>query len=63
MVTKMPALYVVDANTKWLYLNASESMYEAGVTEVSYIFTLTPLSQSFEARMFAVFSVWPYTEA
>ena len=44
----------------WLTRNASETITEGWVTETSYIFTLrTPASASFEAMMFATFSVWP----
>lgn len=38
-------------------------MWFAGMTEVSNIRTVTPRSQSFAARTFAAFSVWPYTDA
>ena len=64
MLQKMPALYVVEANTRWLQRNASETITEGCVAETSYMaIFFTPRAASLEARMFAAFSVLPYTEA
>ena len=59
IVTKMPPLYVAEANTRWLHRKHSAMMSEAGVTDTSYIAVRTPRSRSFEARISAAFSVLP----
>ncbi len=60
MLQKMPALYVVDANTRWLQRNASATITDGWVADTSYSTTLRmPRSASSEARISAAFSVWP----
>ena len=59
MDTNMPALYVVEAKTRWLYLNAAATISEAGVTETSNITVFIPLSRRREEIISAVFSVLP----
>ncbi|MPN51100.1 hypothetical protein SDC9_198742 [bioreactor metagenome] len=60
----MPRLYVTEASTMWLYLNASEISCETFVEDTSYMATLVmPLSHSLAARAWAADSVFPYMEA
>ena len=60
MLQKMPALYVVEANTRWLHRNASATMTDGCVFDTSYTATfVTPRSASRQASALAAASVPP----
>ena len=63
IVTKMPALYVVEAKTRWLQRKAAAMISDAGVTETSNITVSTPRSRRRLERISAAIAVLPYTEA
>ena len=59
IVTKMPALYVGAAKTRWLQRKAAAMMSDAGVTETSNMTVFMPRSRRRTDSSSAAFSVPP----